>query len=491
MLDRNPDEPLRAGTGIKGLNEILGGGFPRGEMNVVYGDAGVGKTTMGRQFLLDGLAKGEKVLFITLSQTEAALKRTAAAHGWSLDGVEIRNERMMDGAENSSEQTLFHTAEVELTEMMSALLKEIEHFRPDRLVFDSIAQIRHLADTQVRFQRQVLLLRALLSRMSTTSLILDSAKCMNEVVGDLADGVVALDRNVPDYDDVRRRLHVSKMRSMDFHGGNHNFRIQSGGIQVFPRLEADTGGRPPPGEAVGSGIEGLDKLLGGGMSFGTACVVVGPTGTGKTSRSTPMPRRNAATAPRSSASTSARRRSSTAPKSLGMELGPLIDDGRVTFRSVNTSGLSPGEFSQLVREAVERDKAKVVMIDTLTGYSHAMPQEQALVTQMHDLLAFLSERGVLSLVVVGQHGLLGENVQSPVDVSDMADTVIVLWHFKAAGSVHRVISVLKKRDGPHEATIRALRFAPGRIEVSEPVENFSGVLSGEPELQTQNKGLPE
>ena len=487
MPDEDADEPdarepAHAATGVDGLDQILGGGLPRGELHVVRGGPGTGKTTLGLQFLLAGAARGERVAFVSLSQTRRALETIAASHGWSLRGVEVRERAAILGAREEPEQTLFRTADVELGETVSGLLSEIGRIAPDRVVIDSIEQIRLLADTGPRYHRQLLALRDFLSERAATVLVSDGQARGDDALSDLSHGTIALERNIPDYGNVRRRLHIAKMRGVAFHGGNHNFRIRTGGLDVFPSLEpGDLEGREV-GPALESGSGELDALLGGGLDEGTACMLVGPTGVGKTSVATLYVHAAAMRGERAAVFCFDERPETFFQRSegLGMDLRPLVERGLISIRAVETAQLSPGEFAQLVRDAVERDGAKVVMIDSLTGYFHAMPQEDALLTQMHDLLAYLSQRRVLSLLIVGQHGMFGGEIRGPIEVSYLADTVILLRHYEVGSRVQKAISVLKKRQGRHELQIRKLELAPGRIGIGEPVEDVSGVLSGRP-----------
>lgn len=481
MSHTNPG--ARSATGIQGLDAILAGGLPRGEIHLVQGSAGAGKTTMGLQFLLEAAAAGEKALFITFAQTEAALRKIAASHGWPLDGIDVQ-ELTGEDAVHDQDQTLFHTADVELGEMTGNIFATIARLRPDRVVFDSMTSLRLLAGDPLRYRRQLLTMRQFLSNCPGTVLLLDGEE-PDAALEDTAHGVIRLERQAPEYGDVRRRLSIAKMRGMGFHGGFHNFRIRTGGLDVFPRIRPDAARHPATPEVMTSGVAGLDSLLNGGLEEGTACLIVGPTGTGKTSVATLY------------AFQAARRGKPVAlfcfderpetflarSEGLGMGLRQLVEDGLIRIKPVSTAELSPGEFSQLVRDAVETDGAKVVLLDSLTGYFHSMPQEEALLAQMHDLLAFLSNSGVLSILIVSQHGLIGQGIQGPLDVSYMADTVILLRHFEAGGAVRKAISVIKKRSGPHETTIRELTLAPGGITVGEPIRDFSGVLSGMPTFQ--------
>ncbi len=493
MTETPPQEYEKAATSIVGLDEILSGGFPSGELHLVRGGPGTGKTTLSLQFLKDGAEKGQTVLFITLSQTEKTLRKIAASHGWSLEGVQISERRGAGDREEATEQTIFPTAVVELGETMSALMSEIERVDPDRVVIDAMSQVRQLADTPLRYQRQLLVLRDFLSTRRATVLVVGSGLEPDQALEDLVHGTLVLERNAPDYGDVRRSVHIAKMRGLNFHGGNHNFRIRTGGLDVFPRLEPHVDDPDKSDDVVKSGVGELDALLGGGVEKGTACMVVGATGTGKTSVATLYAYSAAKRGDHATIFTFEERRETFLKRSegLGIDLRPLIDDGLITLRAVRTAELAPTEFTELVRKAVLEDGTKIVMIDSLTGYYHSMPQENALITQMHDLLYFLRQMGVLSFLIVNQQGMVGERIREPLEVSYLADTVILLRHFEARGSVRKAISVLKKRNGPHETTIRELQLSPGKVEVGAPIDDFTGVLSGRPEFVGRKEDLSE
>ncbi len=480
------DPGSKASTGIKGLNAILAGGFPRNELHLVQGGTGTGKTTIGLQFLLEGVVAGEKALFITFAQTEATLLKVAASHGWSLDGLEIQELTGTHAVHDKAEQTLFHTADVELGETTENIFAVIERLQPDRVVLDSVTSLRLLAGDPLRYRRQLLTVRQFFANRPSTVLFLDSED-PDAALEDTMYGVIRLERQAPEYGDVRRRLSVAKMRGMSFNGGYHNFRIRTGGLDVFPRIRPQETGESKSKEAMTSGVAELDSLLGGGLEEGTACLIIGPTGTGKTSVSTLYAYEAAKQGRRAALFCFDERPETFLARSegLGMKVRELVAKGLISIKPVSTAELSPGEFSQLVRNAIDEDGAKVVLMDSLTGYFHSMPQEEALLAQMHDLLTFLSNSGVLSILIVSQHGLIGQGIQGPLDVSYMADTVILLRHFEAAGAVRKAISVLKKRNGPHETTIRELKLASEGIAVGKPIKDFSGVLSGMPIFQGQ------
>ena len=481
----------RAGTGSAGLDDVLGGGLPRREIFLLEGGPGTGKITLSLHFLMAGVANGEKVALITLAKTERALHKMAASHGWSLQGIDICDRRGIGERGDSGEQTLFRTADVELGETIADIIDAIERLAPDRLVLDSIAQLRLLADSKVRYQRELLALSEFFAKRSITVVLLDgSGETLDRPLADLCHGVIRLEQAAPEYGNVRRRLTVVKMRGISYDGGYHNFRIITGALEVFPRIKRGVTDAYAL-VSTPSGVDNLDKLVGGGLDEGTACLLVGAAGTGKSSVATLYALAAARRGGRA-ALFSFDERAETffiRARSLGMDLDPYVEQGLITFRAISTSELSPGEFAQIVRDAVDKDQAKVVLIDSLTGYFHAMPQESALLSQMHDLLAYLSHNGVLSLLIVSQHGMIGETLKAPVDVSYMADTVILFRLFEAFGQVRKAISVIKKRLGPHESTIRELKFAPGSLHVGDPIEDFDGVLTGRPTFRGASRDV--
>lgn len=479
--DVNP--PSTAATGVPGLDAILNGGLPRNELYLVEGGAGTGKTTFGLQFMLEGVRNGERCLYLTLSQSERGLTRIAESHGWSLEGIDILELGVELGAET---QTLLHTADVELGETLAALRNAIERFDPIRVVFDSIVELRLLAGDQLHYRRQVMELRKFFVERTCTVLLLEheAEPDQDNALAGLAGGVIRLEQSPPEYGDVRRRLRVVKMRGMAYHGGYHNFKISTGSLDVYPRLGTKLDSGVETQRTMKSGIEALDDLLGGGLEEGTATVLLGPTGVGKTTLAALFAYAAAQRGEKSALFLFDERPETLLQRhrGLNMDLGPFVESGLINLQQIDTAELSPGEFSQRVRGTVE-EGAKVVMIDSISGYFHAMPQETLLVTQMHELLSYLSMRGVLSLLVVGQHGVVGSDIHGPLDVSYMSDTLLLLRHFEALGSLRKAISVVKKRYGNHEKTIREMRLTPEGIEIGEPIREFSGVLSGTPTFE--------
>lgn len=494
MNDPQPPVLEKAATGVAGLDYILSGGFPRGHTYLIEGLAGSGKTTLGLQFLLQGVPHGETVLYITLSETKQELEQIAASHGWSLEGIHIYELTAAHVAEQLNyEQTVFHTADVELHEVTDEILRTINQLRPDRVVFDSITEIRLMAENPLRYRRQIFAIRQALTDITSTSLFMNvmPADYTDESFQSLVHGVLKFERTTPDYGPTRRRLHVTKMRGMPYLEGYHDFRILTGGLQVFPRVEVNGQSTQNNWQVLSSGNHELDTLLGGGLEVGTSCLLVGQSGTGKSTLTTVYAYAAAQRGERSSIflfdehlNTFYKR-----AEGQGMDLAPLVADGRMDIRQINIGELSPGEFAILVRDAVEEDHARLIAIDSLTGYLNAMPQEQLLLLQMHELLTYLSQHHVLTFLTLTQHGIIGGPPVDPLDMSYLSDTVLLLRHFESNGSVRQAISVVKKRHGPHEKTIREIRITPSGLQLSQPLQNFSGVLTGNPLYEGEQENL--
>ena len=491
----DPIAPAQVSTGIAGLDHLLQGGLPAHELYLVTGEAGTGKTTLALQFLLAGLRAGQRVLYLTLSQSAPALRAIARSHGWALEGMTLQELAAFGPAEQAAgEQTVFRSAEVELSELTAEFLAAIERVQPERLAFNSLVQLRLLANDALHFQRQLFALRQYMAGRRCTTLLIDVAQ--DEPAGrdvqDLSHGVLRLERWAPEYGNVRRRLLIQKMRGLAVHGGYHNFTLRTGGLEVYPRLPVDPRRDEPEGRpAIPSGLAALDALLGGGLQAGSATLILGATGTGKTSLATLYAHAAAQRGERVALFLFEERLETFFARAagLGLDLRPFAERGLVAARQVNAGDLSPGEFSDVVRRAVDQDGARVALIDSLSGYFHAMPQEGQLLAQMHELLSFLSQRGVLSLLVVGQHGIAGQGIAGPLDISYMCDTLLLLRHFDAGGEVRKAIAVIKKRAGPHERTIRELRFEAGGVRVGEPLRHFEGLLSGTPRFQGEVDAL--
>jgi circadian clock protein KaiC len=475
----------RAATGVTGIDVILGGGLPRNRLYLIEGDPGAGKTTLSLQFLIEGLARGEPGLYVTLSETEEELRDVAASHGWSLDGLRVCD---LAGSEESlkadAQYTLFHPSEIELGEVTRSVLDEVERVRPLRVVFDSLSEIRLLARDPLRYRRQILSLKQFFIGRQCTVLLLDDRTGgeADYQLESLVHGVLSLEQMSPAYGGQRRRLRVSKLRGVKFRDGYHDYTIETGGLSVHPRLVAAEHHRDFRREMVPSGIAGLDALTGGGLDRGTSTLLMGPAGSGKSTLAATY-------------AFSAAERGECATifafdeglgtlfarcAALGMDLQGHAAAGRMVARQIDSAELSPGAFAHLVVDAVEQHRARVVVIDSINGYQYAMPEERFLSSHLHELLAYLSQQGVLTLLCMAQHGLVGQNMTSPADISYIADAVLLLRYFEAAGEVRQAVSVMKKRGGWHERSMREFQIRPGGIHVGETLHEFRGVLTGVP-----------
>ena len=482
-----PNSSTRCSTGVSGLDDITGGGLIANRLYLLDGNPGSGKTTLALQFLLDGIAKGEKCLYVTLSETEQELRLNAHSHGWNLDGIEfVELVTDEEGLELEAQVTMFNPSEIELNETTGRILEAVKRNNPTRVVFDSLSELRLLAQSSLRYRRQILAFKQFFSGRNCTVLMLDdrTAEGMDLQLQSIAHGVISLDQYVPAYGANRRKLRVVKLRGSAFRGGFHEFNIETGiGLAVFPRLVASEYENHDDMEEMPSGVDGLDKLLGGGPTRGTSTLLIGPPGSGKSTVALQYivagsQRGEKAVAFLFDESKSTLLRRSNA---LGIDLQAQIDAGNVAVRMMDPAEVSPGEFAHMVRRAVEDWGAKLVIIDSLNGYLNAMTEELFLSAQLHELLSFLGRSGVSTFLVVAQHGALTEPVNpDSIDTSYLADTVILHRFFELKGEVKKAISVIKKRSGVHEATIRELNFGADGIEVGEPLRKLRGVLTGVP-----------
>jgi len=474
----------RASSGLASLDDILGGGFVLGRLHLVEGKAGTGKTTLGMQFVMAGRDRGEKVLFVSMSESLSELQAVAAAHGWSLGGIEFCELVPPDSAEgDENRQTMFRPSDVELGEAMRLLYGEIERIDPALIVLDSLSEMRLLAQNPLRYRRQIFALKHFLGPRRATVLMIDdgTSESHDSQLHSIVHGVVTLEELGLDYGAERRRLRVTKMRGVKYRGGYHDYAIRTGGLEVFPRLVPSERSGTLPQEVVRSGSEQLDALLGGGLRRGTSALLVGPAGSGKSSVALSIAY-NAAKQGECAAlyafdegTESIIERAS----GIGMEIGPLIASGDIALNQINPAEMSPGEFTALVCRGVDERNATVVVIDSLNGYLQAMPQERFLALEIHQLLSFLNQEGVLTILVMAQHGMVGV-VESPIDLSYLSDAVLLLRFFEAQGKIRKAISVLKKRVGTHEDTIRELRLTSQGLQVGEPLTDFQGIMSGIP-----------
>lgn len=475
----------RSATGVPGLDEVLHGGLIAGQLYLVDGEPGAGKTTLALQYLMQGAREGEPTLYVTLSETAAELRAGAASHGWSLEGIEIV-ELVVDEGElrGDGELTMYHPAEVELGDTTRRILQAVERYQPRRMVLDSLSELRLLAQSSLRYRRQILALKQFFVGRQCTVLFLDdrSGDGIDTQLHSIAHGVIALERSVPVYGPALRQLRVTKFRGSDFISGQQDLRVGRGGLRVFPRLEAQRHGKAFSRDVVPSGVPALDELLGGGTQRGTATLLVGVAGGGKSTIAAQYALAATARGEHAAIFTFEEGRALLLDRlrGLGMTFNEGSGPGQLLVRQIDATEVLPSEFSAMVQEAVERHGARVVVIDSINGYMNAMPEERALSIQLHELLSYLSNHGVATFLVSAQSGMLAGNIRNPVDASYLADTVVLFRMYEHAGSVRKALSVVKKRSGPHEDTIRQLWFDGQGVHLGAPLVNLRGVLTGVP-----------
>jgi circadian clock protein KaiC len=480
-----PANDDRCHSGIPGLDEILSGGLIAERMYLLDGNPGAGKTTAALQFLLQGLREGERCLYVTLSETARELRAAAASHDWNLDGIEIVelvvDERMLD---EDSQLTMLHASEVELNDTTSKLIASMDRVNPARLVVDSLSELRLLAQTSLRYRRQILALKQLFLGRTCTVVMLDdrTAEGPDMQLHSIAHGVISLESMTPAYGPTRRELQVRKFRGSNFVSGRHDFQIGRGGLIIYPRLVAAEHTAAFPRDVLQSGVRMLDMLLGGGIDRGTSTLLVGPPGSGKSTIAVQFAKAAADRGAHAALFMFDETKAALQARceGIGVSLKEGGGAGEVLLRQIDPAEISPGHFISMVRNCVEENDARVIVIDSLNGYLNSMPQDQFLTAQLHELLTYLNNRGVATFMVVAQSGLMGTAMSSPVEASYLADTVIVLRYFEHQGSVRKAISALKKRTGGHEAAIREIWFDQSGIHLSEPLLNLRGILTGVP-----------
>ena len=479
----------QAAFGIAGLDDILAGGLERDRLYLLEGNPGTGKTTAAMRFLMTGAALGEATLYITLSETEEELRATARSHGWSLDGIELFElvppESLLD---EQQQQSLLYSSDLELGETSRMILEAVERLQPQRVVIDSLSEIRLLAQGSLRYRRQVLALKHYFAKRGVTVLMLDdlTTDANDKTVHSVTHGVIQLQELTPEYGAERRRVRVMKYRGRRFRGGYHDFTIKTGGLEVYPRIVASEHRTRFKREPMSSGVAGLDALLGGGVERGSSALILGPAGTGKSLVAVNFVTAAIARGEKAALFVFDEELGLLYARMLqmGIDLEALEAEGSLIVEQVDAAELSPGEFAARVRNCVAKQDIRTVVIDSLNGYQAAMPQEQFLVLHIHELLQYLNRQGATTYLTVAQHGLVGD-MKAPVDVTYLADTVILLRYFEAVGLVRRAISVIKKRAGGHEKTIREFEIGTDGLTLGEPLYGFQGVLRGVPNFVAQ------
>ncbi len=483
-----------AATGIEGLDYVLLGGFPRNHVYLLQGDPGVGKTTLGLQFLLEGARHGEKGLYITLSETRKELEAVARSHHWDPSGIEVYEHLIGEHSLTEEDTTVFYPAEVELGQTVKALLDSVERVKPSRVVLDSLSEIRLLAQSTLRYRKQILALKQFFANRNTTVLMLDdrTAEYNDLQLQSVPHGVIELERVTPMYGAARRRLQLVKVRGLNFRDGYHDFSIKTGGIVVYPRLVAadEHHGTLDPSR-VESGVLALDEMLGGGIDRGSSTLIMGPAGSGKSALSTQYAIGAAQRGEKAAMFLFEESLASLYNRShsLGMPLRQFVDAGKITVRQIDPAQLQPGELAHLVRQSVD-DGVRVLVIDSLNGFLNAVPEEKFLLLHLHELLSYLGQNGVATVLVFAQHGLVGA-MHSPIDVSYLADCVVLLRFFEARGRIRKALSVVKKRGGLHDTAIRDFTMSSKGLAVGSTLEDYRGVLTGVPTFDTIVKEIRE
>jgi circadian clock protein KaiC len=493
MQENQNDVSRTAPTGIAGLDKILQGGLPRNRLYLVAGDPGTGKTTFALQFLLEGVRRGERGLYVTLSETAEELTAVAESHGWSLEGIHIYDLAIPEEAILEDQYTLYHPSEVELGTTTKAILDEVKRLEPQRVVFDSLSEMRLLARDPLRYRRQILSLKQFFIGRKSTVLLLDdhTSRESDRQLESLAHGVVILEHSSPGYGGSRRQLTVRKLRGVNYVSGFHNFNITTGGIVLYPRLVPTGQYASFERTRLTSGIPNLDLLTGGGLAFGSTTLIMGPAGSGKSSIAAQYAVSAASIGEKAAIFIFDETKTILLDRmrGLGINLADEVEKGKCVIHQVDPSDLTPGQFSDMVCQDIEGRGVKVVIIDSLNGYLQAMPEEKFLTANMHDMLGYLNQQGILTILILAQHGLMGSHMLSPVDLTYLADSVVLLRYFENSGSIYKAISVIKSRVGFHESAIREFRMSSRGIEVGKVLTEFQGVLTGVPAYTGEKESL--
>jgi circadian clock protein KaiC len=477
---------------VPGLDDILNGGLPRTCLYLVEGNPGVGKTTLAMQFLLEGRRNGEKCLYVTLSESREELDAVAVSHGWDLSGLEVIELSAVESAIGTKgPTTLFQSAEVELAQLVKLFMERIERDRPARVVLDSLSEMRLLAQSPLRYRREILRLKQRLGEFGCTVLLLDdrTSQGSDVQVHSLVHGALSLNAAPLKYGVFRRTLSVTKVRGVHFREGNHDYVIEKGGVRVFARLIASEHHTPFRKTVAASGNAQLDQLVGKGLHYGTSNLIIGPAGSGKTTLSTLFANSAASRGERVNYYVFDETKATLCERAADMkiELAPFLQSGMLRVEQVDPAAISPGELAFRIRCAVEQDGVRVVVLDSLNGYMTAMPHEEFLHLHLHELLTYLNQQGVMTIMVLAQHGLIGP-MGAPIDVSYLADSVIITRFFEALGTIRKAISIIKKRSGAHESTVRELSMSGEGLVIGPPLTDFQGVLTGVPSYLGASKG---
>lgn len=485
---RDGSPAQRVKTGIEGFDDILHGGLPYGHLYLIDGEPGTGKTTMALQYLLEGVRRGEPAMYVTLSESRQELQESAAGHGWTLEEIEIAEMLPPeDDLKPEAQYTVFHPSEVELSDTVNAIFRKVDEIKPQRLVFDSLSELRMLARDPLKYRRQILSLKRHISGRGCTTLLIDDATAEREndlQLQSIAHGVIQMETVDRDYGVNRRRMQVRKIRGSDFRGGFHDYTIRTGGVEIYPRLIA---AEHKPGfnsQSVPSGIKELDDLFCGGIDTGTSTLLLGPAGCGKSTIAFRYALSSAQRGEKAFVFTFDELRETVIKRAigLGMDPTPYLNNGSLEIQQIDPAEMSPGEFIARIRQCVDDDALRVLVIDSMNGLLNAMPHEQFLAMQLHELFSYLSQQGIATIVTLAQSGVIGTSMHSPIDVSYLADSVLLFRYFEREGAIRQALSVVKKRTGQHERTIRELIFSKDGISVGAPLSNYEGVLSGIPRV---------